>query len=141
MSQEGYSYQTSFSESFYLDRSVQVDELVATVKDGVLVCSAPKDRSKLIENPRLIPITNLNALEVESRPEELELPSPPQDFVSPMENKQEGGDSSARKSDPHHAFTTANKNNKKNDLNLNLRVKKEATDKIMKNWEAEALLR
>lgn len=63
VSDENYSFTSTFSQSFSLDSSVQVDKLVATVKDGVLVCSAPKDKAKMRETSRLIPIANFDTIE------------------------------------------------------------------------------
>ncbi|KAG7347875.1 heat shock protein, Hsp 20 family protein [Nitzschia inconspicua] len=47
---------TSFSQSFSIDPRIEVDHLSATIKDGILTVSAPKDGSKLIKisNPILI---------------------------------------------------------------------------------------
>merc|ERR1712224_11984 len=50
---------SQFSQSFYLDPTVDVDNFKATLKNGVLVVSAPKDLAKLEENIRRIPITPL----------------------------------------------------------------------------------
>merc|ERR1712107_359969 len=45
------------SKTFSLDPSVDVDKFKASLNNGVLVVSAPKDFSKLEENVRRIPIT------------------------------------------------------------------------------------
>jgi HSP20 family molecular chaperone IbpA len=52
-------FSSKFSQSFYLDPTVDVDSFTATLTDGVLVVSASKDLSKLEENVRRIPITPL----------------------------------------------------------------------------------
>merc|ERR1712124_139620 len=52
-------FTSQFSQSFYLDPTVDVDNFKATLKNGVLVVSAPKDLAKLEENIRRIPITPL----------------------------------------------------------------------------------
>merc|ERR1712025_428721 len=52
-------FTSQFSQSFYLDPTVDVDKFTATLKNGVLVVSAPKDLAKLEENVRRIPITPL----------------------------------------------------------------------------------
>mmetsp|Transcript_11166 Transcript_11166/g.26836 ORF Transcript_11166/g.26836 Transcript_11166/m.26836 type:complete len:215 (+) Transcript_11166:121-765(+) len=52
-------FASKFSQSFYLDPTVDVDSFTATLTDGVLVVSAPKELSKLEENVRRIPITPL----------------------------------------------------------------------------------
>merc|ERR1711937_1007863 len=58
---------SKFSQSFYLDPTVDVDNFTATLKNGVLVVSAPKDLSKLEENVRKIPITPLEDIVGESK--------------------------------------------------------------------------
>ncbi|KAG7368537.1 heat shock protein, Hsp 20 family protein [Nitzschia inconspicua] len=47
---------TSFSQSFSIDPRIEFDHLLATIKDGILTVSAPKDGNKLIKisNPILI---------------------------------------------------------------------------------------
>merc|ERR1711884_643216 len=52
-------FTSQFSQSFYLDPTVDVDNFTATLKNGVLVVTAPKDLAKLEENVRRIPITPL----------------------------------------------------------------------------------
>merc|ERR1719502_1543417 len=62
---EGQRIQTSetskisstFSKTFSFDKTVEVDKFTASLKNGVLVVSAPKDQAKLEENIRKIPIT------------------------------------------------------------------------------------
>merc|ERR1719263_2425747 len=56
---ESSRFASKFSQSFYLDPTVDVDSFTATLTNGVLVVSAPKDSSKLEENVRRIPITPL----------------------------------------------------------------------------------
>merc|ERR1739841_365819 len=60
-------FSSRFAQSFYLDPTVDVDNFTATLKNGVLVVSAPKDLGKLEENVRLIPITPLE--DILSEPE------------------------------------------------------------------------
>jgi len=51
---------SKFSQSFSLDlTTVDVDHFTATLKNGVLVVTAPKDLAKLEEKVRRIPITTL----------------------------------------------------------------------------------
>merc|ERR1712232_1008015 len=50
-------YSFKFSQSFNLDPTVDVDKFTATLNDGVLVISAPKDVTNQEENVRRIPIT------------------------------------------------------------------------------------
>merc|ERR1719263_845910 len=44
---ESSRFASKFSQSFYLDPTVDVDSFTATLKNGVLVVSAPKDLSNL----------------------------------------------------------------------------------------------
>merc|ERR1712232_74398 len=55
-----------FSQTFSLDDSVDVDSFTATLNNGVLVVSAPKDLAKLEENVRKIPITSLEDILAET---------------------------------------------------------------------------
>merc|ERR1712007_183931 len=64
-----------FSQSFYLDPTVDVDNFTATLKNGVLVVSAPKDLGRLEENVRRIPITPLEDILAESEHENEDVPS------------------------------------------------------------------
>merc|ERR1712124_241605 len=50
-------FTSKFSKSFSLDKTVDVDKFTASLNNGVLVVSAPKDLEKLEENVRRIPIT------------------------------------------------------------------------------------
>merc|ERR1712232_510612 len=45
-----------FSKTFSLDKTVDEEKLTATVKNGILTVSAPKDLKKLEENVRRIPV-------------------------------------------------------------------------------------
>merc|ERR1719222_581899 len=57
---------SKFSQSFYLDPTVDVDNFTATLKNGVLVVSAPKETAKMEENVRRIPITPLEDIIAEA---------------------------------------------------------------------------
>merc|ERR1712232_1299521 len=50
-------FTSKFFKSFSLDKTVDVDKFTASLNNGVLVVSAPKDLEKLEENVRRIPIT------------------------------------------------------------------------------------
>ena len=53
-----YSFTSKFSQSFSLsDPSIDLDKFSATLENGVLLVTAPKDMKKLEENIRTIPIT------------------------------------------------------------------------------------
>lgn len=71
---ESSRFSSRFAQSFYLDPTVDVDKFTATLKNGVLVVTAPKDLGKLEENVRRIPITSLEdilAEEPEHKEEEV----------------------------------------------------------------------
>merc|ERR1719443_906989 len=57
VSSETSRYTSKFSKTFSLDKTVDVDKFTASLNNGVLVVSAPKDLAKLEENIRRIPIT------------------------------------------------------------------------------------
>merc|ERR1712107_549440 len=50
-------FTSKFSKTFSLDQTVDVNKFTASLNNGVLVVSAPKDMAKLEENIRRIPIT------------------------------------------------------------------------------------
>merc|ERR1712232_1325208 len=52
-----------FSKTFSLDKTVDEEKLTATVKNGILTVSAPKDLKKLEENIRRIPVVTAAAIE------------------------------------------------------------------------------
>merc|ERR1712107_564788 len=56
-SNEASRFTSKFSKTFSLDPTVDVDKFTASLNNGVLVVSAPKDLAKLEENIRRIPIT------------------------------------------------------------------------------------
>merc|ERR1711959_394861 len=56
-SSESSRFASKFSKAFSLDQTVDVDKFTATLKNGVLTVSAPKDLGKLEENVRRIPVT------------------------------------------------------------------------------------
>merc|ERR1712188_88739 len=49
-SSESSRFASKFSKVFSLDKTVDVDKFTATLKNGVLTVSAPKDLGKLEEN-------------------------------------------------------------------------------------------
>lgn len=53
---ESYKFTSKFAQSFSLDPSVNTEELTASLKDGVLIVSAPKDMKRLEQSVRKIPI-------------------------------------------------------------------------------------
>merc|ERR1719281_566 len=56
VSTESSRFASKFSKAFSLDQTVDVDKFTATLKNGVLTVSAPKDLGKLEENVRRIPV-------------------------------------------------------------------------------------
>jgi len=61
-SSDSSQYTSKFSKSFSLDKTVDVDQITAELKNGVLTISAPKDIKKLEENVRRIPVTTAAAV-------------------------------------------------------------------------------
>merc|ERR1712232_101149 len=55
-SSESSQFTSKFSKTFSLDQTVDVDKFTASLKNGVLTVSAPKDLQKLEENVRQIPV-------------------------------------------------------------------------------------
>merc|ERR1712224_51155 len=51
------NFVSTFSKTFSFDKTVDVDKFTASLNNGVLVVSAPKDLAKLEESIREIPIT------------------------------------------------------------------------------------
>lgn len=54
------SYTTNFSQSFAMDASVDVENFTATLQNGVLIVTAPKDMQRIKNNIRKIAITELS---------------------------------------------------------------------------------
>merc|ERR1719446_945079 len=71
---ENSRFSSRFSQSFFLDPTVDLDNFTATLKNGVLVVSAPKDLGKLEENVRRIPITPLEDILAEPEHEDEDVP-------------------------------------------------------------------
>lgn len=75
---EEYHFSSQFSRSFRLHPSVEVDDMAATLQDGVLTISAPK-KAALVANDspvRSIPVTTLLDIE-DTEKERMELPDKP----------------------------------------------------------------
>ena len=78
-SDESSSFRSKFSQSFSIDPSVDVKNFSASLKNGVLVISAPKDLKKIEDNIRNIPITEApdeDVAPVEMKDETVEKTSP-----------------------------------------------------------------
>merc|ERR1719222_732864 len=71
---ESSRFSSRFAQSFYLDPTVDVDNFTATLKNGVLVVSAPKALGKLEESVRRIPITPLEDILAESDRKDEDVP-------------------------------------------------------------------
>jgi HSP20 family molecular chaperone IbpA len=131
VSDENYSFTTKFSQSFYLDPSVQVGHLVATLKDDVLVVSAPKDKTKLRATARLIPIKTLDAIE-SGEPKKDEGVAPP-----PLDHSTS---SSIRLDDiPSDQTTTSTKKERVTKDDIRSRAKKlvEPAREILDHWQTD----
>merc|ERR1712232_175384 len=55
-SSESSRFTSKFSKTFSLDKTVDAEKFAATLKNGILTVSAPKDMKKLEENVRRIPV-------------------------------------------------------------------------------------
>merc|ERR1712124_223642 len=55
-SSESSRFSSKFSKTFSLDQTVDVEKFTASLKNGVLTVSAPKDLEKLEKNVRRIPV-------------------------------------------------------------------------------------
>merc|ERR1719414_1698437 len=55
-SSESSQFTSKFSKTFSLDQTVDVEKFTASLKNGVLTVSAPKDLEKLEANVRRIPV-------------------------------------------------------------------------------------
>jgi len=86
-SSESSRFSSKFSKAFSLDQTVDVDKFTATLKNGVLTVSAPKDLGKLEENVRRIPVTA--ALDTDLSEEKENTSSGDNDDTQKAEHKQE----------------------------------------------------
>lgn len=59
ISREGDMYSSSFSRRFYLDPSLDTNNLTANLQNGVLTVTAPKDLKKIEEATKSIPVTEM----------------------------------------------------------------------------------
>merc|ERR1712232_287581 len=58
-------FSSKFSKTFSLDQTVDVEKFTASLTNGVLTVSAPKDLAKLEENVRRIPVMSAAAATVD----------------------------------------------------------------------------
>merc|ERR1712232_1453098 len=58
---ETSKFSSKFSKTFSLDQTVDVEKFTASLTNGVLTVSAPKDLAKLEENIRRIPVMSAAA--------------------------------------------------------------------------------
>lgn len=56
-SNERGSYSEKFSQSFYLDPTVDIENLRANLENGVLVVTAPRDINRIEQSVRVIPVS------------------------------------------------------------------------------------
>ncbi|KAI2492191.1 Hsp20/alpha crystallin family [Fragilaria crotonensis] len=61
----GYSYSSKFSQSFYLDPSIETDKISADLQNGILLVTAPKDLKKIEDSVKTIPIKVITDAPVE----------------------------------------------------------------------------
>merc|ERR1712124_232686 len=83
---ESSRFSSKFSKAFSLDQTVDVDKFTATLKNGVLTVSAPKDLGKLEENVRRIPVTA--AVEA-AADDEMASPSNEKESGTPSDNNED----------------------------------------------------
>jgi HSP20 family protein len=57
---DNYRFSSSFAQSFSLDPSVDLSQMTASLEDGILTVSAPKDSSRVLDNSRTIPVIATN---------------------------------------------------------------------------------
>jgi len=57
----GYEFASKFSQTFSLDPAVDVEQFEATLENGVLVVSAPKDYQQIEDNVVKIPVTSASS--------------------------------------------------------------------------------
>merc|ERR1711959_75358 len=62
-SSETSKFSSKFSKTFSLDQTVDVEKFTASLKNGVLTVTAPKDLAKLEENVRRIPVMGAAAVD------------------------------------------------------------------------------
>ena len=68
-SSDTYSYKSTFSQSFYLDPTVDKEKIQADLKEGLLTVSAPRDMKKLEEFRVKVPITESKVTASSPEPE------------------------------------------------------------------------
>ena len=56
-SDETYSFSSKFAQNFSLDPTIDVEKFTASLKNGVLIVSAPREMKRVEETIRKIPIT------------------------------------------------------------------------------------
>jgi len=76
---------SKFSKSFSLDKTVDVEQITAELKNGVLTVSAPKDMKRLEENVRRIPVMAAAVVDLTSEDKSDE------DAASTSSNDDDGG--------------------------------------------------
>merc|ERR1711959_857471 len=92
-SSESSRFTSKFSKAFSLDQTVDVDKFTATLKNGVLTVSAPKDLGKLEENIRRIPVTAAADEAAPSNEKESEISSDDDDAQKAEHKEEEGAKS------------------------------------------------
>jgi HSP20 family protein len=54
---DNYKFSSTFAQSFSMDPSVDLSRMAASLDNGILTVSAPKDRSRVQDKTRTIPVT------------------------------------------------------------------------------------
>ena len=68
-SDETYSFSSKFAQNFSLDPTIDVDKFTASLKNGVLIVSAPREMKRIEDAIRKIPITELKEVSEEAEQE------------------------------------------------------------------------
>ena len=85
-----YSFTSKFSQSFSLsDPSIDLEKFSATLENGVLLVTAPKDMKKLEENIRTIPITVGEDAASTELPQQVKVESQPANVIESKKEAEE----------------------------------------------------
>jgi HSP20 family protein len=57
---KGYQYSSKFEQSFSLDPAIDVDQITASLQNGVLFVTCPKDFKRIEESIKKIPVTQVD---------------------------------------------------------------------------------
>merc|ERR1711907_889093 len=102
-------FSSKFSKTFSLDQTVDVEKFTASLKNGVLTVSAPKDLAKLEENIRRIPVMSAAAATVDDDAAEPAIASGDTESDSQkMEHKEDEAEEASMDLDKENEDTSSN---------------------------------